>query len=190
MRSELQILYKTLGSETLKRRDLKAAPAWLLDNAGNEELSANWKGAYQGIFEANVQRGSNVIGSHIIYKIKSEEHGKRLKVRLCPHGSRDKEKDGIFIDLSTAQLDVTSLIASITACSDLTLACIDIKKHIYKVAPSRASYMLDLRKSTMVLVEFYGSWSSFCMELLKLGASGRLFLKNGYLLPSYSAYVV
>lgn len=61
------------------------------------------------------------------YKIKLGEHGKRLKARLCPHGSRNKEKDGIRKDSSTAKFDFIRLLVSIAACSNLSLASIDIK---------------------------------------------------------------
>lgn len=90
--SELQILYEILGSKQLKRKELELAPACLLDIAVSDEINNNWADAYKAVSETDVFEGANVIGSHIIYKIKLEEHGKRLKARLCPDGNRDKEK--------------------------------------------------------------------------------------------------
>lgn len=94
---------------------MEPAPAWLLDKAISSEMNTNWAHAYEKVKESEVPQGANVIGSHIIYKLKLEKHGKRLKSLLCLHENRDKEKDGIRKDSSTAQFYIIRLIASMVA---------------------------------------------------------------------------
>lgn len=48
-------------------------PAWLLDKAIRNEIDVNWADAYEVVCASNVPAGPNIIGSHIIYKIKLEE---------------------------------------------------------------------------------------------------------------------
>lgn len=75
-----------------------------------------------------MSRAENVISAHFVYKVKSDEKGKkRLKARLCPHGNRDKMKDTIRKDSATAQFDVIRLICSIASILRMRLGCIDVK---------------------------------------------------------------
>ena len=69
------------------------------------EIETNWGNAYVEMKEHDVSKHANVIGLHVVYKVKVEENGvKRLKARLCPYGTRDKEKDNVRKDSATALL--------------------------------------------------------------------------------------
>lgn len=79
-------------------RDLEFAPPWLLEEAYNEE-EKNWEGVYQSVEESSIPGDANLISIHVAYKIKVIKEDKlKLKARICPHGIRDKDKDGIRKD--------------------------------------------------------------------------------------------
>lgn len=72
---------------------MECAPPWLVRKAVSKEHNDNCADAYKAVEEAKMQSGSNVIGSHIVYKIMTEEDAKmRLKARICPHSNHDKER--------------------------------------------------------------------------------------------------
>lgn len=57
--------------------------------------------------EELVPSNTNVISSHVVYRIKENEDGSRkLKARLVPHGNRDVERNSIRKDSSIAQFEV------------------------------------------------------------------------------------
>lgn len=100
----------------------------MIDKAEKSELESNWADYYVEVHEHDVAPSENVISTHFVYKVKSEEKNKkRLKERLCPHGNRGKMKHEIRKDSATAQFDVIRLICSIAAILRLRLGCIDIK---------------------------------------------------------------
>ena len=46
-----------------------------------------------------VPKGSNVITSHVIYKVKANDDGKlKMKARIAPHGNKDKDRDLLKTD--------------------------------------------------------------------------------------------
>lgn len=80
----------------MNRRGIECAPPWVIDKAVKEEVKSNWSGSYEEVYELSVPRHSNIIRSHIVYNVKSEEGvSKRFKARLCPHGNRDIMKDEV-----------------------------------------------------------------------------------------------
>lgn len=65
------------------------------------------------IEKKDVERGENVIESHVVYTIKGDEKGQmKLKEKICRHGNRDIEKDDVRIDSATEQFDVMRLALS------------------------------------------------------------------------------
>ena len=124
----LDDIYGILGSEQVTRRKLECAPPWVVEKAVKSEYNSNWADAYVEVKEVDVPKGANVIGSHIVYKVKVEENNrKRLKARLCPHGNHDNEKDSVRKDSATAQFDVIRLLCSIATILRFKLSCLDIK---------------------------------------------------------------
>lgn len=71
----------------------------------------NWDGVFQSLKEDSVPPDSNVISSHVVYKIKINEDGTiKLKDRICPHANRDKDKDGIRKNSAATQFPVILLM--------------------------------------------------------------------------------
>lgn len=88
----MDITYNIVDDKQLKRTQLELGLLWLLYKAVHDEISNKCADAYTEIKEADVPKDAKVLDSHKIYKIKLEEHGKRLKARLFPHGNNDQEK--------------------------------------------------------------------------------------------------
>lgn len=60
------------------------------------EHDKNWSEAYQEVHESSIPKGSNVISSYVLYKLKSTEDGTlKVKARICPHGNLDRMKDEV-----------------------------------------------------------------------------------------------
>lgn len=89
---ELKRLYSIVGSKQLTRKKKKCAPSWLLDKTVDKEVNEAWNGAYKEVPDSAILFNSNIIESHIVYKIKIKEGKKRSMARLCPHGNHDPEK--------------------------------------------------------------------------------------------------
>lgn len=48
--------------------------------------------------DSDVLRQSNIVSSHVIYKVKvDEQDNKNFKASIFPHGGRDAKKDNIKI---------------------------------------------------------------------------------------------
>lgn len=78
--------------------------------------------------ESEIPTDANVIGSHIVYEVKTEEEGTmRLKAIVCPHGSHDNEKDNIRKDSSTAPFVIISLMLALVKCTEDRLGLVHIE---------------------------------------------------------------
>lgn len=99
-----------------------------MEQAFNKEHESNWSDAYNIVLEKNVPRNSNIITSHVVYKVKTDEQGDREpKARIVPHGNRDLEKDNIRKDSATAQLCIVRLLLALTAILGFKLGFADMK---------------------------------------------------------------
>lgn len=120
-------IHNAIGNKQVTISKLQLAPSWITTRALKEEHDNNWAEAYREIDERLVPKHANVISSHVIYKIKTEESGiRRLKARLCPHGNRDIMKDDIRKDSATAQFDVIRLMLTITTFLPMRIGVVDI----------------------------------------------------------------
>jgi hypothetical protein len=75
---------------------------------------------------AQVGPHANVLPTHSFLKIKFEDGSYRLKCRLVPHGNRDKEKDALRKDSSTAQSSVMRLVLAIAMLHKFSVGSIDV----------------------------------------------------------------
>lgn len=55
----------------------------------------------------------NVVSSHVVYRMRSEEGSEWLKVKLHAHGNRDNYKKTVRRNSSTAQFDIIKLLLSL-----------------------------------------------------------------------------
>ena len=95
--------------------------------------------------EKDVAHDANIITSHVVYKIKTGEDGKRtLKSRVVPHGNRDDDKDFIRKDSATAQLNIVRLLLSLVTFLGFRLATSDIKGAYLQSGPIRRAIYVRL----------------------------------------------
>lgn len=111
----LRRIHSAIGNSQVTITRMQSAPSWLTHKALTEEHNNNWATAYEEISEKDIPEGANVISSHVVYKIKTDEKGEhRLKARICPHGNKDAMKDGIRKDSATAQFNVIRMMLAMT----------------------------------------------------------------------------
>ena len=136
--NEQQVLEKiksVIGNAQVTVSKLSFAPEWAVQNAFNAELE-NWKGVYSEMPESEVALNANVIRSHTVYKIKSDEHAKlKLKARIVAHGNEDKDRDAVRKDSAAAQFVIIRLLLSTAALRGFQLGKIDVKKAYLQSGP-------------------------------------------------------
>ena len=100
------------------------------------EHESNWKDAYTEVLDRNISRNANVISSHVVYKLKTDEIGtRRLKARIVPHGNHDDEKDFVRKDSSNAPLFVVRILLSLVTFLGFRIATADIKGAFLQSGP-------------------------------------------------------
>lgn len=73
-------------------------------------------------------RDSNIISSHFVYKVNTDEKGvNKFKTRLVIHGNLDGDKDLIRMDSFAANIFITRLILSINTILHFQIGVADIK---------------------------------------------------------------
>lgn len=135
---ELEEIHDVIGSKQVTASRLTFAPPWILQEALKREHDSNWQGAYVEVREKDVCRGANVISSHVVYKLKTEENGSRMmKARIVPHGNHDDEKDDVRKDSSNAPLFVVRLLLSLVTFLCFRIGTADIKGAFLQIGPIR-----------------------------------------------------
>ena len=130
-------LYQKYGSEQFTQSAARGIPDWAYAKALEAELK-NWEGHYQQCSIAEIPPGSNIVGSHVVYRIKKNEDGNfRFKARLVVHGNEDASKDDIRKDATTAHLTTIRLILSLAVCYGFQSGQIDIKAAYFQSGPIR-----------------------------------------------------
>lgn len=85
---QLEAIDATIGDKQVTASHLLFAPPWILHDSLKTEHESNWKDAYIEVQDRNIPRNANVISSHVVYKLKTDELGtSRLKSRIVPHGN-------------------------------------------------------------------------------------------------------
>ena len=133
----LHKIHSEIGPKQVTAQKLDFAPPWILEEAFNKEHEANWTDAYHPVRDEDVPRHANIISAHTVYKVKTQEDGRRqMKGRIVPLGNRDDGKDRIRKDSSTAPLFVIRLLLSLIIFLDFRIATADIKGASLQSGPS------------------------------------------------------
>lgn len=133
---ELEEIYEEIGAKQVTASKLSFAPPWILKNALESEHASNWEKAYIEIPDKEVPRDANVITSHVVYRVKTDEDGSRLmKARIVPHGNHDDEKDEVRKDSSNAPLFVVRLLLSLVTFLGFRNGTADIKGAFLQSGP-------------------------------------------------------
>lgn len=71
---------------------------------------------------------ANIIGSHVLYKMKQTDNGSlKLKAQMVLHGNRDKDRFAVRHDSASANLTVIRFIISLSQILGFALAAANIK---------------------------------------------------------------
>lgn len=132
----LNYIESLIGKRQVSGGEMEFAPPWILDRAVKQEVDDNWVDAYEPVHRAQLPRNANIISSHFVYKIKTDESGtKKLKARLVIHGNRDDDKDIIRKDAVAANLFITRLLLSIGTLLRFSFGVADIKGAFMQSGP-------------------------------------------------------
>lgn len=158
---ELKRLKAVVGEEEVSEFKLQFAPRWLLDAAIEAERN-NYieQKAIEKVSIKSLPPRSNIISSHHFFKVKTHgETGKlRLKCRLVPHGNRDKDKDSIRSDSSTAQFLCIRILLSLATLFKFYISSIDISAAYLQAGPLKRDVYMRPPKS----------WTTHVDEIWKL----------------------
>lgn len=159
----LRDLHGVIGNAQVTISRMQSAPSWVTEKALNEEHDNNWDKAYREVEERSIPRNANVISSHVVYKIKTEETGEhRLKARICPHGNKDHMKDYVRKDSATAQFNIIRLMLTMTTFFTMRMGVVDISGAYMQSGPiKREIYVRPPR-------EWEGTQRGKVWKLLKL----------------------
>lgn len=123
----LHYIYSQIGGKQVSVGSLSFAPAWILRESFETEMSENWKGAYEVVDDKDVPKNANRIGCHTIYKEKEDDKELRLKARNVLHGNRDKDRFGVRRDSASADLSVIRLVISLGVLLGFGFGTADVK---------------------------------------------------------------
>lgn len=127
----LQRVYNRLGSSQFTKREVGEIPRWIFDESHAEEIQKNWVENKKDVPFNQVPHDANIIGSHIIYKVKPDEEDPKeqlkLKSRICAHGNKDDERESLRTDSAVASHFAFGLIYSIAVAFDLMLGKVHIR---------------------------------------------------------------
>lgn len=139
----LNEMFEQVGLQQVSRANLQFAPSWVLDEALASEHSSNWADAYEEVDERYVPWNANVVTSHVVYKVKTdEERDRKLKARIVPHGNEEDDKDSVRKDSSNAQLSIVRLPLSLFTFLFFSIKTVDIKGAYLQSGPiKRDTYM-------------------------------------------------
>jgi len=119
--------YEAFGSKEFLSHHAQGLPSFVLQNAYKEE-EQSFTNTVRKVHVTRVPIGSNVISSHVLYKVKMLDDGtKMLKARIAPHGNKDRERDNLKTDSATCSPVGMRLILSIAVIKKWNLAKIDFK---------------------------------------------------------------
>lgn len=117
-----------IGTGQVTASAIAFAPSWVVEKSMKAEHDENWTGAYEEVHESDLERGANVISSHVVFKVKSNDDGSlKLKSRIVVHGNRDDERELIRSDCAAADMLIIRLVISLATMLGFNMATADIK---------------------------------------------------------------
>lgn len=69
----LEEIYEQVGSRQVSRCKLEFAPSWIFDESFKKEHDDNGADAYEVVSDKSVPSDANVVGSHTVYKVRTDE---------------------------------------------------------------------------------------------------------------------
>lgn len=117
-----------IGTGQVTASAIAFAPSWVVEKAMRSEHDENWVGAYEEVAESELPSEANVISSHVVFKIKTNDDSSlKLKGRIVVHGNRDADRDLVRSDCAAADMMLIRLVISLTTIMGFNLGSADIK---------------------------------------------------------------
>lgn len=140
--------YQQFGTNEFLIHHAQGLPSFPTQNAYDAEEDSFTK-TIRKVHASNVPIGSNVISSHVLYKVKIRDDGsKMMKARIAPHGNRNREKEDIKTDSATCSPVRMRIILSIAVIKGWKLAKIDFKSAFLQSGQAiRDVYVVPPRES-------------------------------------------
>ena len=102
-------------------------PSFVTQNAYEREQSSFMK-TVQEVHVSKIPPNSNIISSHVLYKVKTLDDGSRIvKARIARHGNRDKDKHLLRTDSATCPPLGLRILLSICTIFRWSLAKVDVR---------------------------------------------------------------
>lgn len=179
-------------------------PRYLLWNAYKDE-ETTFRKTNRDVMTANIPENSNVITSHVIYKVKLNDDGSfKMKARIAPQGNKDREKDDLKSDSASCPPTGIRLLLSIAAVRKWPLSQIDFTSAFLQTGAARRDVHVippreckDLSKFWLLLTAAYGLvnapaiWKKQCDSFFRsLGLKQLTFVPQVFYLESEIKVVV
>lgn len=188
----LEYIQNLTESKLAHIRQLEFAQSCIVVDAFKKNREDKWADAYTSVSRAVLSRQTNVVGSHVVYKIKQNPNGRSSWKLGCAHtGTKTISK-------KTSKRTQTMRLWIEYACHQLSQHFLDFlysqqlsKRLIYKADSSRAILLCDrhvngtLRRHTHVATS--GNCQNFYFWSLKLAYNGCWQWRNGFLTKTVRA---
>jgi len=170
--SEADVLkkyYDVFGYKDFMRHQAQGLPDFPLQNAYAIEQK-KFTDTVKEIHAKSVPNNSNVITSHVIYKIKANDDGSlKMKARIAPHGNKDRDREDLKSDSATCPPTGIRVLLSIASLMKWPLAKIDFTS-AFLIPPrecgDRSKYWL-LLTAAYGLVNANAKWQKQSDEVLR-----------------------
>lgn len=134
---------QSIGQRQVSVVDLEHSPQWLLDDALCNEMDTNWRDAYTEVPALTTEEISNVISSHVVYKIKESDNDTlKLKASLVLHGILDKDRFAVHRDSASADLLIVRMDLSFALILDFSTVMADVKGSYMQSRPIKRKLFL------------------------------------------------
>ena len=125
--NDLKDLLEHFGNKSFLGYMAEGFPSYLMQNAYFDEENS-FKKTVRVVSRYEVPAESNVISSHVIYKIKVTDDGSlKLKARIAPHGNEDSLRYEMRTDCAMCAPMGVRLLISIAAVKKWRITKVDVK---------------------------------------------------------------
>lgn len=153
---ELKKMADYFGNKTFLKHQAQGFEQFVLHKAYDAEEAVFLK-TVKIVPRGDVPNGANVINSHTVYKVKSNDDGSfKLKARIAPHGNEDALREQLSSDCATCPPVGLRLVESIASLKGWTLHKADVKSAFLQTGPAqRDVYVKPPRESGMKSTHFW-----------------------------------
>lgn len=127
----------TFGHKDFMKFQAPGLPSFPLSNAYEKE-EESFKDTVEAIPISQVPDNANVITSHVIYKVKTNDDGSfKMKARIAPHGNKDLDRNQLKTDSAVCPTLGIRILLSLATIFMWCLAKIDFKRAFLQTGDAR-----------------------------------------------------